>query len=87
MSPIEQWLSQHTTEFRAAAHYRAPFARADGRSLHLRAPLTHTELWAALIADSDYLESFKPEKQRGSALTVAGHSSRLGAALHVAGAT
>lgn len=85
MSPLEQWLSQHTPEFRAAAHYRAPFSRANGRSLHLRAPLTHTELWAALIADSDYLEPFNYRELRGPALTVAGTRSRLGVAHHVGG--
>lgn len=62
MSPLEQWLLNHRprlahTAATSAAPY--PMNTRTGKNVRFREPLTHAELWAALIADSDYLESFE----------------------------
>lgn len=85
MSPLEQWLLDHEPTGTFGVGTRAPFSldSATGNNVHKRPPLTHTELWARLIADSDYLEPFKSAGHGGPALTVAGTRRRLGAAHHV----
>lgn len=86
MSPLEQWLIDHRPHYgHTATSAVAPFAMdpKTGKNVRKGPPLTHTELWAALIADSDYLEPFDFRGQGEPAVTVAGPRSRLGAAHHV----
>ena len=51
-APLELWLLAHRSSSLGATSCAAPVRRDRHGTLRLRAPLTHTELWDKLIAES-----------------------------------